>query len=635
MRCLRIALGLAAALSVAAPARAQDPRADLPPAHLSLVEGSATLDREDTSDPAGPGMPIVPGDRLRTAQGRAEILFPDGSALDVDEYSTIEMLGPTLITLTEGRVILFVAGVGSPSGAPQFRIDTPAASATSESAGEFRVSVFNGASGLQTELAVLRGYGALTTDTASMRLAAGERSTAWAGGPPSDPQMFNAARYDAFDTWASGLRDRRGASQSARYLPSDLRMYGGALDQYGGWEYEAPYGYVWYPTVATDWRPYYDGYWSSVPRYGWTWVGVNGWSWPTHHYGRWGYGRNRWYWIPDRRWATAWVSWGSAPGYVSWSPLGYNNRPVFGFSVATRNAWFGWTVLPRDRFGMRDAGWRRYAVAPRSIPAGTPFVAHAAAPIAAPRRVSRDNGSARFGTAVPRDGSSGSAGVAVPRGSFAARRPEVTGRAQQPPPQPARPVSPPSGYSRTLERRYIPATPTPPAAPASGRAVPRNGLPETIRGESIPPESYRYRNGYGGSPDRRTSSGAAAPVDQAPVPNPSDGAVYRGRSGSSETGRPSGDIPRYGSSSSDAGGRRRQQAAPAPQNDSQPAGRDPRYERAVPRGNDNRGGSVQPQGEGRGAGRSGDNGRSNGGGRSNSGGGGGGEGRRGSGGRGR
>ena len=38
-----------------------------------------------------------------------------------------------------------------------------------------------------------------------------------------------------------------------------------------------------------DWRPYYYGYWSSVPSYGWTWIGYNRWAWPTHHYGRWGY----------------------------------------------------------------------------------------------------------------------------------------------------------------------------------------------------------------------------------------------------------------------------------------------------------------------------------------------------------
>ena len=117
------------------------------------------------------------------------------------------------------------------------------------------------------------------------------------------------------------------------YLPQDLQTLRQRRSiSYGSWQYAAPYGYVWYPTVAADWRPYYNGYWSPVPSYGWTWIGVDAWSWPTHHYGRWGYARNAWFWIPGRTWGAAWVSWASAPDYVSWCPLGFDSRPVFALS---------------------------------------------------------------------------------------------------------------------------------------------------------------------------------------------------------------------------------------------------------------------------------------------------------------
>ena len=143
------------------------------------------------------------------------------------------------------------------------------------------------------------------------------------------PLAFNSARFDAFDLWSAARRSARmGSAASAQHLPSDLQMYGGTLDRSGSWQYEAPYGYVWYPTVDQDWRPYYDGYWSSIRPYGWTWIGFDVWAWPTHHYGRWGLAQNRWFWIPERHWNAAWVSWGAAPGYVSWCPLGFNNRPV-------------------------------------------------------------------------------------------------------------------------------------------------------------------------------------------------------------------------------------------------------------------------------------------------------------------
>jgi len=310
MRFLRTALTLAAVVCTGAPvARAQD-AFDSPPPHLSIVEGAATLDREDFSEPATGGAPLVPGDRVRTERGRAEILFPDGSAIDLDEFTSIEFDAPTLMRLTNGRILLSIAGSANPAAALQFQIDTPVASAQTDGPGEYRVSMLGGPSGLQTEMAIVRGAGALVTEAGTMPLRAGERSVAWDNAAPSQPQYFNAARFDAFDQWALGLRDQRlgSRSQSAQYLPADLRIYGGELDRYGSWGYEASYGNVWYPSVGPDWRPYYDGYWSSVPTYGWTWIGVDVWSWPTHHYGRWGYGRNRWFWIPDRRWAPAWVS---------------------------------------------------------------------------------------------------------------------------------------------------------------------------------------------------------------------------------------------------------------------------------------------------------------------------------------
>jgi hypothetical protein len=370
-------------------ARAQE-TFDAPPPHLGNVEGTVTLDREDVTEPAIDGVPIVAGDRLRTERGRAELLFPDGSVIDLDEYTTIELEGPTLLRMTNGRALLFAAGSNNPASVVQFQIDTPVASAQTDGPGEYRVSIVGGPSASQTEMAVVRGGGALVNDLGTVPLRPGERSVAWDNAAPSRPQVFNSARYDALDQWAMTLRDQRlgSRSQSAQYLPADLRMYGGELDRSGAWDYEAPYGYVWYPTVAPEWRPYYDGYWSAVPTYGWTWIGVDVWSWPTHHYGRWGYTRNRWFWIPDRRWAPAWVSWGGAPGYVSWCPLGFDNRPVFSLSVSVGNSYRGWTVLSRDHFGGRRSV-RQFAVAPRSLPANIGFVPQASAPLAVPRAVPR------------------------------------------------------------------------------------------------------------------------------------------------------------------------------------------------------------------------------------------------------
>src|SRR5262245_32080935 len=305
-----------------------------PPAYIARVDGIATIERDGDVTPAAMNMPLLPGDRVRTENGRVEIRFPDGTGIELIEDSIVELVTPTRVRLLGGA---------------------------------------------------LERLEPLTPDTGAI---------------------------------------------SSAYLPQDLQMYGATFDRYGSWRYAPDYGYVWYPMVAADWRPYYHGSWEPVRSYGWTWIGTDLWSWPTHHYGRWGWSRGAWFWVPDRRFAAAWVSWGSAPGYVSWCPLGYDNRPVFALSVGRSDPWFGWTVVSRTHFGSNGYFAPRYAVEPRGLPRGTTFVAHATAPIAVPRHAN--------------SGAAAGAGVAVDRrgngrrdGAFANRPSSVDGtasRAGTPPP---------------------------------------------------------------------------------------------------------------------------------------------------------------------------------------------------------
>ncbi|MBA3886207.1 MAG: hypothetical protein H0X67_10820, partial [Acidobacteria bacterium] len=45
-----------------------------PPAHVAFVEGTVTLERDGQIDSEPRNMPLVAGDRLRTRNGRVEIL---------------------------------------------------------------------------------------------------------------------------------------------------------------------------------------------------------------------------------------------------------------------------------------------------------------------------------------------------------------------------------------------------------------------------------------------------------------------------------------------------------------------------------------------------------------------------------
>jgi hypothetical protein len=403
------------ACAFAVPAAAQT--IDVTPGHIAVVEGSASLERDGQVEPVSGGMPFVPGDRLRTEAGRVEILFPDGSALDVDEFTAVDLMSPTLLRVTSGRVLFSVFGASNPSSAVRYQIDTPAASAVTDGPGEYRVSTFN-APALQTELAVTRGWAALSNESGTTPVRAGERTLAAEGQAPSLPQLFNSARFDAFDRWVASQRgDRTGLASSGQYLPNDLQMYSNDFDRSGSWSYEESYGNVWYPAVSVGWRPYYNGYWSSIHSYGWTWVGYDRWAWPTHHYGRWGYKSNRWFWVPGRHWAPAYVSWGVAPGYVSWCPLGFNNQPVFALSVGFGNFWAGWTAVPRSHFARGPVG--QWAVAPDRL-GGAPFARSGTPPVPVPS----------MSRAVPRAVANGSRpGAVVPPSSFDNRQP-IQPRAQ-------------------------------------------------------------------------------------------------------------------------------------------------------------------------------------------------------------
>jgi hypothetical protein len=327
---------------------------EAPPAHVSYTDGTVLVEHDATSEQVEPNTPLLPGDRIRTEAGRAEITFGDGSLVHLDEHTTLDLLSESLVRLLAGRVTL-VAGSGL---AGQLQLDAAAASVRVLSAGEYRVALLSRGDGGDLELAVIRGAAELIGDTTSLTVRAGERAVASLGGTPGGPWPFNSARFDAFDAWSQTRLDARRGPTSYQHVPPELRTYAGTFDTYGTWGYQPTYGYVWYPRVDHGWRPYYHGRWKHYRRFGWTWIGGPRWTWPTHHYGRWGFSSlGAWFWIPGRHWAPAWVHWGVAPGYVSWCPLGFDNRPVFGFwSRGHRfrhNPWRGWTVVHRSHFGHR------------------------------------------------------------------------------------------------------------------------------------------------------------------------------------------------------------------------------------------------------------------------------------------
>jgi hypothetical protein len=392
-------------------ARAQDAYPPVPPAYISFVDGDALMSHEGAFEPAVINTPIVEGDRIRTRTGRVQVVFPDGSAIDISRQSDVVFLTDTRVSVLSGSI---------------------------------------------------------------------ERHTA-----------------ETID------------GTYAAYLPQELQMYGRTFSRYGSWQNEGPYGRVWYPRVANAWRPYSEGHWTPLRSYGWTWVGVDAWSWPTHHYGRWGYARGSWFWIPARAWAPAWVSWAAAPGYVTWCPLGINGSPVFALSIGYGDPWTGWTVVHRDTFGDRRSNAHPAFVDTHHLTRATPFILQSREPVTMP-----------IPGTVPLPVIRNATPAVTPPPVLSTRpvvvAPPAAGGVIVINPSPANPSPTNPPPAQAMERVLPPAhtaehwrSATPPAAYAMPHASPRYRAPDT---EPLPDRAVRSRTWVAPSP----SSFPPAPIPVAP-----------------------------------------------------------------------------------------------------------------------
>lgn len=558
--------------------QAQDPVAEGDtPANLSYVDGAVDLVHDGVSERADAPLLLLEGDIVRTQHGRAEIVFGDGTLLHLDQRSEIELLSPTRVRLSQGRISVRV----SPAARTAYVIDTPGGSVSLEARGEFGVTADRSGA---LDVRVARGAAEIDDGGQRIRVRAGEMVALAQPGARAEFRAFNSARWDGFSAWAHDRAQGSTASPSAARLPSELRVYSSVLDHHGRWDYDRTYGYVWFPSVAVAWRPYYDGRWAHT-RYGWTWYGYDRWAWPTHHYGRWGFNGAAWFWIPRAGWGPGWVSWGVAPGYVSWAPLGWDDSPAIGLwprrdhpAYWPHDPWRGWTVVPRDRFG-RPGGVRSAAIDGRRLDDRT------------------------RGAMIIQNNGPGAAGSAVPRGTFSVPgvagnvrrldpRGDVPGSVRRPPPAPAGLVGSRPARRPTDAPAYAPEDTPDPGARIRSRA--NDGSDTGWRAEDIPVHRGSVRSA---NPETRPRPGdgdrptTAAPGDygddaRARRVDPAAPRMYppRARPGAgADAGPQTGSESGAGSSGGRTGGARPGAVRGAPRGDG-PRGSTPSTGGARPRG---------------------------------------------------
>ncbi|CAM2005996.1 DUF6600 domain-containing protein [Acanthopleuribacter pedis] len=345
-------------------------------ARLTFVGKDVNLVHEDGyEEKAVRNLSIVAGDALTTGRRDfAEVEFIDGSLLQLDHEALIEFQAVnevyreeslTVIKVHRGSVFLHVNDDEHSQSKQVFRIDTKDGSSYIEGPGIYRIDQ----QGQRTTLKVYRGYAELSGEEDSEVVYSGEYASIRDLYAPSNARSFNTFSSDRFARWAYDRRPWR-RNSAAKYVQPHLVYYARDLDGHGDWRYLPEIDdYVWCPTVATSWRPYYNGYWTR--RHGrLTWVSYDTFGYVTHHYGRWSWSVDfGWYWKPGRYYSPAWVAFNSYDNYIGWCPLGYTNRPYyytsigFNINIYKRHS-FNWHYVHTDQFFYR--GHRRAYV--RNLP---------------------------------------------------------------------------------------------------------------------------------------------------------------------------------------------------------------------------------------------------------------------------
>src|SRR3989454_345324 len=225
---------------------AEDPEYGSTFGRVRFLDGSMTLQRTSQGDltDATVNDPVVPGDRLGTEDGRAEIGMSDGSTLWLDRSTrlTVRNLADidnryesTNLLALEGGAVRIEAP-DSENENKTFRVDTEAGSVYLLSGGSFRIETDEGVVTLYS----FRGVAELSGDDGSVLVRSGERGSVQPGRAPSEPRRFNTAGLDDFDRFCE---DRLGAylrrdrdepvDRIVEEVPYEVHPYISELSSYG------------------------------------------------------------------------------------------------------------------------------------------------------------------------------------------------------------------------------------------------------------------------------------------------------------------------------------------------------------------------------------------------------------------
>jgi hypothetical protein len=258
---------------------------------LAAISGAVEYHATAAAPPteASINFPLATGNRITTPpRAHAAVDIAAGRFyIDGDSALTIGTLsaGSAAVKLEKGAVILRIL----PGGAGQvFVIDTPRGKLRVDQPGYFEVEV----TADSVVASALEG-GAQFND--STVLSPGMRVTLAEGAAPA---LSAVVEDDFIRRIAAEIADAGDTKLEAPTHVSPQTTGFQELEHYGLWVSTERYGWVWEPSVASDWAPFKEGRWVEIAPWGRTWVDNASWAFAPSHYGNWEQVNDRWAWVP-------------------------------------------------------------------------------------------------------------------------------------------------------------------------------------------------------------------------------------------------------------------------------------------------------------------------------------------------
>ncbi len=342
-------------------------------ARLSYLDGSVSLRAAGSGvwTPAVLNRPVTTGDELWTGTGARAELHLGFAVIRLDEETHLGVLelgdDAFQAKLTQGVVRFTMRRL---EHGDAFEIDTPNASFTPSSPGEYRIEVSSKTK--TTGVVVSAGEAEVTNAKLAVQILAGQRARI-NGASRLRRNVSRAPQPDRFDQFCQARDRAEERAESRKYVPYGvLGAYD--LDDRGIWLENSELSAYWTPrSVPRGWAPYRFGRWNWIEPWGWTWIDDSAWGFAPFHYGRWAWQDGLWSWFPppargEPVYAPALVAFGeltrSGKPTLAWFPLAPKEIYVPAYRASLRHL-IDLNPMTGEPFAIDPATFPRQAYANR------------------------------------------------------------------------------------------------------------------------------------------------------------------------------------------------------------------------------------------------------------------------------